>query len=61
MDYLKDQSDRGHEYYKKKARRRTSASISGSSVSGNGSSVSQSGSSASQSGSSASYSRPYSE
>lgn len=56
MDSLQNQSDRGHEYYKKKGKRRTSASISGSSVSGSGSSVSQSGSSASQS-----YSRPYSE
>ena len=56
MDSLQNQSDRGHEYYKKKGKRRTSASISGSSASGSGSSVSQSGSSASQS-----YSRPYSE
>lgn len=56
MDSLKNQSDRGHEYYKKKGKRRTSASVSGSSVSGSGSSASQSASSASES-----YSRPYSE
>ena len=63
MDSLQNQSDRGHEYYKKKGKRRTSASISGSSVSGSGSSASGSGSSVSQSGLSASqsYSRPYSE
>lgn len=57
MDYLKNQSDKGHEYYMKKGKRRTSASASGPSASGSGSSAS----SASQSGSSASYSRPYSE
>lgn len=56
MDSLKNQSDRGHEYYKKKGKKRTSASVSGSSVSGSGSSASQSVSSASSS-----YSRPYSE
>lgn len=65
MDSLKNQSDRGYEYYKQNKKRRSSVSGSGSSVSGSGSSVSGSGSSVSQSGSSVSqsgsYSRPYSE
>ncbi|CEN77883.1 hypothetical protein [Paraclostridium sordellii] len=56
MDSLKNQSDRGHGYYKKKVKKRTNASVSGASVSGSGVSVSQSGVSAS-----ASYSKPYSE